>query len=49
MSNYDKNKKRSKEEADDAARGGCMLPGCIDFFIIPLQVGILGYQFINMI
>lgn len=45
MSKNDKNNKRSKEEDENAARGGCMLPGCIDFFIIPLQIGILGYQF----
>jgi hypothetical protein len=48
MSNK-QNRKMSKEEADDAARGGCILPGCIDFLIIPLQIGILGYQFSRLI
>ncbi|WP_191559734.1 hypothetical protein [Metabacillus idriensis] len=43
------NRKVTKEEADDAARGGCVLPGCIDFLIIPMQIGILGYRFFHFI
>jgi len=43
------NKKKNNQDPDDAARGGCVLPGCIDLFILPIQIGILGYHFQQLI
>ncbi|MBM7606307.1 hypothetical protein JOC75_004355 [Metabacillus crassostreae] len=28
---------------------GCVLPGCVDFFLLPLQIIILAHQFFNSI
>lgn len=41
MSN-DKNMTEKKPVKD-----GCVLPGCIDLFLLPLQILILGHHFIN--
>ncbi|WP_226670461.1 hypothetical protein [Metabacillus litoralis] len=28
---------------------GCITPGCVDFFVLPLQIIILGHYFLNSI
>jgi hypothetical protein len=41
----DNNDKKEKKPVND----GCVLPGCIDLFILPLQIIILGHYFFNSI
>lgn len=46
--NYNKKKKKKEEEGKKGMDDGCV-PGCIDFFLIPLQIAVLGYQFFHLI
>ena len=39
---------RKMMKMDVPGEDGCM-PSCLDFFIIPLQLGVLGYQLLNLI
>ncbi|MEH7355318.1 hypothetical protein V7150_17310 [Neobacillus drentensis] len=46
--NYDKRQKKEnegKKEVDDKL----VLPGCVDLFILPLQICIAGYSLFNII
>ncbi|MEM5017396.1 hypothetical protein WKH31_13965 [Metabacillus indicus] len=45
---HDPNYNRKKKKKDIPGDDGCM-PSCLDFFIIPLQFGVLGYQLLNLI
>jgi len=47
--NYDKKQKKEdegKKEVDDKWGG---LPGCVDLFILPIQIFIAGYSLFNII
>jgi hypothetical protein len=47
---HNKYKKRKKKE-DDGKQGmdDNWVPGCVDFFLFPLQLAILGYEIITII
>ncbi|WP_154663980.1 hypothetical protein [Bacillus cihuensis] len=46
MKNYNyKAKKKKKDDGKQGMDDGCV-PGCIDFFLWPLQLSVLGYQII---
>ncbi|MBO1511865.1 hypothetical protein [Metabacillus bambusae] len=44
----DKPKNENKNEKKPV-NDGCVLPGCVDFFLLPLQIIILGHHFFNSI
>ncbi|MFY0760751.1 hypothetical protein AB1K32_18000 [Metabacillus dongyingensis] len=46
--NYNRKKKKKQVDERQGMNDGCV-PGCVDFFIIPLQVAVLGYQFFHLI
>ncbi|MGM7721695.1 hypothetical protein [Metabacillus sp. Hm71] len=42
-SNYENNNEKKP------VKDGCVLPGCVDFFLLPLQIVILGHHFFTSI
>jgi hypothetical protein len=46
--NHRSSKKKKKVDERQGMNDGCV-PGCVDFFIIPIQVGIVAYQLIQII
>lgn len=47
MNNHTKKKKKKVDERQ-GMNDGCV-PGCVDFFIIPIQVSIVAYHLIQII
>lgn len=43
--NYNRKKKKEEKKGMD---DGCV-PGCIDFFLLPFQIAVLGYQFYHLV
>lgn len=45
---HDPNYNRKKKKRDVPGDDGCF-PSCLDIFLLPLQIGILGYHFYQFI
>ncbi|MCM3598269.1 hypothetical protein M4D55_21145 [Metabacillus idriensis] len=46
--NFNRKKKKKKVDERQGMNDGCV-PGCVDFFIIPIQIGIVAYQLIQIV